>query len=130
MKRLLLIYFLFSTFAASAQLTNENFDSYNTGAFDAQWNAANWVGWFGGTSNVDIDNTFSHSAPNSMLVNSTTDDIVALLGTLIQALMRVLFTNIFRPGLVVTTIFSTIIRIRLEIGRQRFILVTTPLHEL
>ncbi len=98
MKRLLLIYFLFSTFAASAQLTNENFDSYNTGAFDAQWNAANWVGWFGGTSNVDIDNTFSHSAPNSMLVNSTTDDIVALLGTLNTGTYEITFYQYIPTG--------------------------------
>lgn len=82
MKQLLLVCFLFSTFAASAQLTSDNFDTYNTGAFDTQWNAANWVGWFGATSNITIENTQARSAPNSMFVNTTTDDIVALLGTL------------------------------------------------
>lgn len=98
MKRLLLVYFLFSTFAASAQLTNENFDSYTVGAFDAQWNPSNWVGWFGVTSNVDIDNTFARSAPNSMLVNSATDDVVALLGTLDNGTYEITFYQYIPTG--------------------------------
>ena len=98
MKQILLFFLLLSTLSATAQLSSENFDSYNAGAFDPQWNPSNWVGWFGSTSNVDIDNTFSRSAPNSMVVNSTTDDVVALLGTLNTGTYEITFYQYIPTG--------------------------------
>jgi hypothetical protein len=91
MKNLLLFCSLFISFTLQAQITNENFDSYTVGAFDGQWNTAEWTGWFSGVSNVEISTTQSNSLPNSMLVNSSTDDIVALLGTLNQGTYEVTF---------------------------------------
>jgi len=52
MRRLLLLFFTCIPFILNAQLTSENFDSYNTGSFDSQWTAGEWVGWFGGASNA------------------------------------------------------------------------------
>lgn len=91
MKKLLLFSSLLFSLTLNAQLTSENFDGYNAGAFDGQWTAGSWTGWFGGFSNVDISTAQAHSAPNSMLVNSTTDDIVALFGTLNQGTYEITF---------------------------------------
>jgi hypothetical protein len=91
MKKLLLFSSLLLSLTLNAQLSSENFDSYNAGAFDAQWTAGSWTGWFGGVSNVEISTVQAHSSPNSMLVNSATDDIVALFGTLNQGTYEITF---------------------------------------
>ena len=68
-----------------AQLTSENFDSYNTGAFDGQWDASEWVGWYGSASNSTISDVQANSGANSLKIEdngSTQSDIIALLGTL------------------------------------------------
>jgi hypothetical protein len=91
MKKLLLFSSLLFSLTLNAQLSSENFDSYNTGTFDAQWTTGSWTGWFGGVSNVEISTAQAHSSPNSMLVNSSTDDIVALFGALNQGTYEITF---------------------------------------
>jgi hypothetical protein len=91
MKKLLLFSSLLFSLTLNAQLTSENFDGYNAGAFDGQWTSGSWVGWFGGFSNAEISTAQSHSSPNSMLINSATDDIVALFGTLNQGTYEITF---------------------------------------
>jgi len=81
----------------NAQLTSENFDSYNTGSFDSQWNAAEWVGWFGGPSNVAISDNFANSGSNSMQIEQD-DDIVALLGALNSGTYEITFMQYIPSG--------------------------------
>lgn len=99
MKQTLLFCLLLSTIGLNAQLVNEDFDSYTIGTFnDTQWNPMEWTGWFGGPSTVTIDSTFARSAPNSMLINGSNDDIVALLGTLDEGTYEVTFYQYIPNG--------------------------------
>jgi hypothetical protein len=91
MKKLLLLSSLLFSLTLNAQTSSENFDGYNAGPFDGQWTTGNWVGWFGGFSNVEISTAQAYSLPNSMLINSDTDDIVALFGTLNQGTYEIKF---------------------------------------
>jgi len=91
MKKLLLFSSLLFSLTLNAQISSDNFDGYNAGAFDGQWTTGNWVGWFGAVSNVEISTTQAYSLPNSMLVDSDTDDIVALFGTLNQGTYEITF---------------------------------------
>jgi len=90
MKNCLLLLFFCFPVLLHAQLTSENFDSYNTGSFDAQWDASQWVGWFGGPSNVAISNNYANSGSNSMQIGPA-DDIIALLGTLNSGIYEITF---------------------------------------
>ena len=91
MKKILLFCFLFSTITLQAQLTSENFETYTPGTFDGQWTSGTWTGWFGANSNVGISTTQAHSGANSMEVNSSADDIVALFDTLKEGTYEITF---------------------------------------
>lgn len=97
MRRLLLLCFACIPFIMNAQLTSENFDSYNTGSFDSQWDPADWVGWFGGASNVAISDNFANSGSNSMQIEQD-DDIVALLGALNSGTYEITFMQYIPSG--------------------------------
>lgn len=88
MKRylLLLVFGVFIYGTSHAQsITTDDFDSYNTGLFDGQFNPVSWTGWFGNTSNANITTEQAFSGTQSMKVWDDTgkeSDIVALLGTM------------------------------------------------
>lgn len=86
---LLLLVFCFPVLL-HAQLTSENFDSFNTGSFDSQWDAAQWVGWYGGASGVAISDNYANSGSNSMQIEAN-DDIIALLGSLNSGIYEIAF---------------------------------------
>jgi len=81
MKKIILLFTLCFPIFLTAQLTSEDFESYTVGTFDGQWDAANWVGWFGGASNTEISDEQALSGMNSLKVEMN-DDVVALLGDL------------------------------------------------
>lgn len=90
MKNCLLLLIFCFPMLLYAQLTSDNFDSYNTGSFDSQWDASQWTGWFGAASGVAISDNFANSGSNSMQLE-TNDDIVALLGTLDASVYEIAF---------------------------------------
>jgi len=79
-----------------AQLSSEDFESYNTGLFDSQ-SGANWTGWGGGSSGAEISAEEASSGTNSMKI-SFNDDIVALLGTLNSGVYEISFMQYISPG--------------------------------
>jgi hypothetical protein len=81
MKKTLLTLLMAMPFVLAAQLTMEDFESYNAGSFDSQWNASNWTGWFGGPSGSTISNEQALSGTKSVKIE-TNNDLVALLGIL------------------------------------------------
>ena len=81
MKKTILFLIFCFPFFLSAQLTADDFESYMMGSFDTQWDAANWVGWFGNPSNSTISDEQAHSGVHSVKIEQD-DDLVALLGTL------------------------------------------------
>ena len=97
MKKIILLFALSLPLFLSAQLTSDDFESYSVGAFDGQWDTANWVGWFGGSSNVDISDEQANSGTHSMKVEMN-DDIVALLGKLDEQGNEVSFMQYIPSG--------------------------------
>lgn len=97
MRKLLLLGFACIPFILNAQLTADNFDSYNLGSFDNQWNPSEWVGWFGAASNATISDDFANSGSNSMQIE-TNDDIVALLGVLDVGVSMISFMQYIPTG--------------------------------
>ncbi len=97
MKKILLSFVLFIPFLLSAQLTMDDFDSYTTGDFDSQWNAANWVGWFGNPSGSVISDEQANSGTNSVKIE-TNNDLVALLGTLDNGTYEITFQQYIPTG--------------------------------
>ena len=94
MKTTLLFSALLIPMLLSAQLTDENFDAYTTGAFDSQWDPNDWVGWFGGTSYANISDVLSSSAPNSLHIEddgTNATDIVGLFGELNSGVYELTF---------------------------------------
>lgn len=97
MRRLLLLCFTCIPFLLSAQITSEDFESYNVGSFDSQWNPAEWVGWFGGPSNVVISDDYANSGSNSMQIEQD-DDIVAFTGALNSGTYEIIFMQYIPAG--------------------------------
>ena len=96
MKKVLLLLVFFLPLVVNGQMTTDNFDSYNTGAFDGQYNLSQWEGWFGNASRTSISNTYAYSGANSLRVfddvaNGTEGDIVAKLGTLSSGVDTIAF---------------------------------------
>ncbi len=81
MKKIILLITLCFPILLSAQLTSDDFESYTLGAFDSQWDPANWVGWFNNPSNATISDEQFNSGGQSVKIEPD-DDLVALLGTL------------------------------------------------
>ncbi|MFT5438096.1 MAG: hypothetical protein ACI840_002757, partial [Ulvibacter sp.] len=82
---LLVIFSLFVYGISQAQLTSDNFDGYNTGPFDGQFQPGEWTGWGGGASNgiITAEQAFSGDQSLKIWDNAGTEsDAVALLGTL------------------------------------------------
>lgn len=97
MKKLLLTLLLALPFILTAQLTMDDFESYNTGSFDSQWDANNWTGWFGSMSGAEISNEQALSGTQSLKVE-TNDDIVALLGVLNTGTYEISFHQYIPSG--------------------------------
>lgn len=97
MKKTLLFFFACIPLIMNAQLTDENFDSYTTGSFDTQFDANQWVGWYGSASNVSISDAYANSGSNSMEIEAD-DDIVALLGTLENGVTTISFMQYIPSG--------------------------------
>ncbi len=76
-KNLLLIIAMFMGFGLYAQIYEGNFDSYTSGDYlaevDASWTT--WTNQPGTAEDAVISNAFSESAPNSVLVQGTTDAV-------------------------------------------------------
>lgn len=101
MKKNLLFFVLALPLLLNAQLTSEDFESYTEGAFDAQWDASEWVGWFGGTSNADISTAQASSGLNSIFIqddNGTATDIMALFGELNSGIFEITFKQYIPAG--------------------------------
>ena len=81
MKKIILLFTICFPIILSAQLISDDFESYDLGSFDSQWNAANWVGWFSGPSNSTISDEQFNNGAQSIKIEQD-DDLVALLGTL------------------------------------------------
>ena len=81
MKKIILIITICFPIFLSAQLTSDDFETYTLGAFDSQWDPANWVGWFSNPSNATISDEQANSGIHSVKIEQD-DDLVALLGTL------------------------------------------------
>ncbi len=84
MKKSLLLLLLVIPFLAQAQLEMDDFESYTVGSFDEQWDATQWVGWFGGASGCEISDEQANSGSHSLKLSDapSADDIVALLPVL------------------------------------------------
>lgn len=81
MKKIILFFTICFPILLTAQLTSDDFESYNLGSFDSQWDAANWVGWFNNPSNSTISDEQAHLGTQSVKIEPD-DDLVALLGVL------------------------------------------------
>lgn len=81
MKKIILLFTICFPIILSAQLTSDDFEAYTLGSFDAQWDPANWVGWFNNPSNATISDEQAHLSTQSVKIEQD-DDLVALLGTL------------------------------------------------
>ncbi|MFK8010081.1 MAG: T9SS type A sorting domain-containing protein [Saprospiraceae bacterium] len=81
MKKIILLFAICFPFILSAQLTSDDFESYDLGSFDFQWDATNWVGWFNNASGSTISDEQAHLSTQSVKIEEN-DDLVALLGTL------------------------------------------------
>lgn len=81
MKKISLLFVLLFPILLTAQLTSDDFESYNLGSFDSQWDPANWVGWFNNPSNATISDEQAHNGTQSVKIDAD-NDLVALLGTL------------------------------------------------
>jgi len=97
MKKNLFLFFACIPLIMSAQLTSEDFDDYTTGSFDNQWDVSQWVGWYGGPSNVDISDDYANSGANSMKVDDD-DNIVALFETLDAGVATISFMQYIPSG--------------------------------
>ncbi len=97
MRRLLLLCFMCIPFFLNAQITSEDFESYNVGSFDSQWDPAEWVGWFGGPSNVVISDDYANSGSKSMQIEQD-DDIVAYTGALNSGTYEITFMQYIPSG--------------------------------
>lgn len=81
MKKIILLFTFCLPLILSAQLTSDDFESYDLGSFDSQWDPANWVGWFDNPSNSTISDEQANLGSKSVKIEQD-DDLVALLGTL------------------------------------------------
>ena len=81
MKKIILFFTICFPIFLSAQLTADDFEAYTLGSFDAQWDPANWVGWFNNPSSSTISDEQAHAGVQSVKIEQD-DDLVALLGTL------------------------------------------------
>ncbi|MFT5166415.1 MAG: hypothetical protein ACI8P3_001646 [Saprospiraceae bacterium] len=91
---LLVIFSLFVYGISQAQLTSDNFDGYNTGPFDGQFQPGEWTGWGGGASNgiITAEQAFSGDQSLKIWDNAGTEsDAVALLGTLSTGVENISF---------------------------------------
>jgi len=95
MKRILFFLIIFIPFVAHAQLVTDDFESYNAGSFDGQFDTTQWTGWVGGVSNAGISTDYAFSGTKSLKVfdgtGGTKTDLVALLGTLDQGVDSISF---------------------------------------
>jgi Secretion system C-terminal sorting domain len=97
MKKSLLTLLIALPFVVAAQLTMDDFESYNVGSFDSQWNASNWTGWFGGPSGSNISTEQALSGTKSVKI-VTNNDLVALLGTLNTGTYEISFSQYIPSG--------------------------------
>ena len=97
MKKIILLIALSLPLFLSAQLTSDDFESYTIGDFDSQWDATQWVGWFGGPSNTTISDEQASSGTNSLKVEMN-DDVVALLGDLNEEGYQISFKQFIPSG--------------------------------
>lgn len=77
-KNLLVLLAMFIGFGLSAQIYEEDFDSFADGDYLAVVDADNWTTWTdapGTAEDALISNAFSASAPNAVLVTGTTDAV-------------------------------------------------------
>jgi hypothetical protein len=91
---LLLVFSLFIYGTSQAQLTSDNFDTYNTGSFDGQFQAGEWTGWGGGASNAIVTTEQAFSGTQSLKIwdnAGTESDAVALLGILSSGVETIAF---------------------------------------
>lgn len=94
MKQILFFLVIFIPFVAHSQLVTEDFETYNTGSFDSQFNTTQWVGWLGAISNADVSTDQAFSGTKSLKIfdgPNTKTDIVALLGTMNQGVDSISF---------------------------------------
>src|SRR5690606_15683835 len=85
---------LFLPIFLNAQITSEDFESYNAGVFDPQWDANEWEGWFGNPSHAYISTDQASSGNNSLYIRNdgaTETDIVGLFGTLNTGIYQLTF---------------------------------------
>jgi len=97
MKKILLLFTFCFPLLLSAQLTDDDFESYTVGSFDSQWDPNNWVGWFGNASGTNISDEQANSGLNSLKVGEN-EDVVALLGVLDQGIYEVSFMQYTPSG--------------------------------
>ena len=77
-KNLLLFLAMFIGFGLSAQIYDENFDSFTAGDYLAVVDGDNWTTWSddpGSAEDPMISDAFSLSAPNSVMVSGTNDGV-------------------------------------------------------
>jgi len=79
MRKILLLFLaMFIGFGLSAQIYEENFDSFSAGDYLAVVDADNWTTWSddpGSAEDAVISDDFAESAPNSVKVTGTTDAV-------------------------------------------------------
>jgi|GEM_PF-2046244 len=103
MKKYLLLITLLTCVCATAQLTNEDFEGFNTGSFDGQFDPNQWDGWWGTNSLTEISSEYANSGNNSLNLSTAgggAADIVGLFGTISEGkwelkFMQYLPTNAF-----------------------------------
>ncbi len=95
MKTTLLSLVLFLPIFLNAQITSEDFESYNAGVFDPQWDPNDWEAWFAAPqSHAYISTDQASSGNNSLYIRndgSTVTDIVGLFGTLNTGIYQLTF---------------------------------------
>jgi len=97
MKRIILLIVLCFPFLLTAQLTSDDFESYNVGDFDSQWTAGEWVGWFNNPSLTTISDEQANGGTKSLKVELN-HDVVALLGTLDQGAYEISYFQYVPAG--------------------------------
>lgn len=97
MKKHLLLLTLCFPILLMGQLTADDFESYQLGDFDSQWDASAWAGWFNNPSNTTISDEQAHAGMNSLKIE-TDDDVVALLGVIDQEYYEITFWQYVPSG--------------------------------
>jgi len=95
-KTIQLIIFLFLPLLSYSQISFEDFESYNAGAFDGQWNSSEWRAGIQGTSSgTVIVDTFGYSGNKSLLfdrdANGSRIDLLGQLPVTNSGIMEVSF---------------------------------------